>query len=415
LAKMSAILRFAKASPFAFGVAYSGLKTSACDLLVQKVVERREEIDWRRNAAFATFGFFYLGGVQYALYVPIFSRLFPNAATFASKTVAEKLKDFPGIRNLFAQVFIDQGVHHPLMYFPVFYMIKDAVTSDKPNPERAVNEYIGNMQEDLFALWKVWVPSTFLNFAFMPMWLRIPWVASTSAIWTCILSVMRGGSDSVPANEVISPIGPDHASMELVQRTVAPAPTLDPTREHYLVTVHGPDRPGIVAAVTRGVYDAGGNLTTGKMIKLGGEFAVMMHVDCDPSSVGQLQEKLHHEKHQGGPLAACDINTRRVALLDSASVAPAFEAHVRLTGPDQPGLVMKLTELLASHGLNLEHVQTEQHVQPKNKSQTRLFSLNGLVTSATEPDSKAINESLEQIRRELKVTCILERIVADRG
>ena len=26
----------------------------------------------------------------------------------------------------------------------------------------------------------------------------------------------------------------------------------------------------------------GGNLTTGKMIKLGGEFAVMMHVECDP-------------------------------------------------------------------------------------------------------------------------------------
>ena len=32
------------------------------------------------------------------------------------------------------------------------------------------------------------------------MWARIPWVASTSLIWTCILSAMRGGSD-VPATE----------------------------------------------------------------------------------------------------------------------------------------------------------------------------------------------------------------------
>lgn len=31
---------------------------------VVKVVERRQEIDWRRNAAFASFGFLYLGGVQ---------------------------------------------------------------------------------------------------------------------------------------------------------------------------------------------------------------------------------------------------------------------------------------------------------------------------------------------------------------
>ena len=106
--------------------------------MVQKVVEKRENIDWRRNAAFGTFGLLYLGGVQYMLYVPVFSRLFPNAAAFAAKSVGEKLRDAKGIRDLFSQVFIDQMVHHPLMYFPVFYMIKDFVTSDSPNPARAV-------------------------------------------------------------------------------------------------------------------------------------------------------------------------------------------------------------------------------------------------------------------------------------
>jgi hypothetical protein len=61
--------------PFAFGVGISTVKTSASDLLVQTVVEQRtlDEIDWKRNAAFATFGCFYLGGVQYALYVPVVS------------------------------------------------------------------------------------------------------------------------------------------------------------------------------------------------------------------------------------------------------------------------------------------------------------------------------------------------------
>ena len=152
---MSAIIRLAKSRPFAFGMGYSLLKTSGCDLMVQKVVEKREKIDWRRNAAFGSFGLLYLGGVQYMLYVPVFSRLFPNAAAFAAKTVAEKLKDFKGIRDLFSQVFLDQMVHHPLMYFPVFYMIKDFVTSDSPNPVRAVNEYAGNVKEDLIALWKV--------------------------------------------------------------------------------------------------------------------------------------------------------------------------------------------------------------------------------------------------------------------
>jgi hypothetical protein len=90
--------------PFAFGVGLSCVKTSFSDLLVQKVVERREEIDWRRNMAFAAFGFFYLGGVQYTLYVPVFSRLFPHAAKFAAKPLREKLRDVKGMTQLVGQV-----------------------------------------------------------------------------------------------------------------------------------------------------------------------------------------------------------------------------------------------------------------------------------------------------------------------
>ena len=110
--------------PLAFGVGISTTKTSFSDLLVQVVVEKREKIDWKRNLAFASFGCFYLGGVQYAIYVPIFGRLFPNAASFAAKSLREKVRDTKGQLALGAQVFLDQCVHHPLMYFPVFYMTK---------------------------------------------------------------------------------------------------------------------------------------------------------------------------------------------------------------------------------------------------------------------------------------------------
>ena len=65
--------------------------------------------------------------MQYAIYVPGFSRLFPNAAEFATKPFAQKMKDPAGWRNMVAQVFLDQCVHHPLMYFPVFYSLKEVV------------------------------------------------------------------------------------------------------------------------------------------------------------------------------------------------------------------------------------------------------------------------------------------------
>ena len=108
--------------PFAFGVIISGIKTSFSDLLVQKVVERKEQIDWKRNAAFASFGFVYLGGVQYMIYVPFFGRLFPRTAAFVAKPFLEKVKDTRGILGTLAQVFLDQAVHHPFMYFPAFYI-----------------------------------------------------------------------------------------------------------------------------------------------------------------------------------------------------------------------------------------------------------------------------------------------------
>ena len=155
--------------PFLFGVVVSGCKTSFSDYLVQKVVERREQIDWRRNAAFACFGFFYLGGVQYTLYVPIFGRLFPRAAAFATQPLAQKLRDTSGMLAVLAQTLIDQAIHHPFLYFPVFYCTKELVMArgdNKPDFRRCLEEYRRNMKEDLQALWKIWVPATIINFSF---------------------------------------------------------------------------------------------------------------------------------------------------------------------------------------------------------------------------------------------------------
>ena len=42
---------------------------------------------------------------------------------------------------------------------------------------------------------------------------------------------------------------------------------------HVAVTAVGADRPGIVAAVSRALYDVGGNIEDSRMAILGGHFA----------------------------------------------------------------------------------------------------------------------------------------------
>lgn len=96
------LLAFSKANPVVFGVGFSTVKTSAADLLVQMQFEKKkwEEINWKRNLSFGLFGCFYLGGIQYLIYVPVFSRLFPHASAFAALPIAEKVKDARGIFSM---------------------------------------------------------------------------------------------------------------------------------------------------------------------------------------------------------------------------------------------------------------------------------------------------------------------------
>ena len=416
---MAAILRLAKSRPFAFGMGYSLFKTSGCDLMVQKVVEKRENIDWNRNLAFASFGLFYLGGVQYLLYVPIFGRIFPNAASFAGKTLAEKAADPAGVRNVLYQVFLDQFVHHPLMYFPVFYMIKDFVSQpDKPDPVGAVKQYQVNMKEDLCALWKVWIPSTLLNFSFMPMWGRIPWVASTSLIWTCILSAMRGGSD-VPATNVY--VGVDASTMELVTRTVVgPAPKLDPTQSHVLLVAKGPDRPGIISSLTQRLYEHGATVTTSKMLSLGDEFAILMHASVPPEKLSALQSGIggntRLRKGMTGEMLSTASDGLQISIktvkpsVDTAT--PSFVGKVWLTGADQTGLLYRLSQVLAEQQLNIEHLQTELHM-PSQDGAPQLFSAHCHVCSDVgqpPPNIQQVKAHLKELEQQLGVKCALEEV-----
>lgn len=324
--------------PLTFGVVFSGLKTSFSDLLVQTVVERREEIDWKRNGAFALFGFVYLGGVQYALYVPIFGRLFPGAAAFAAKSIPDKLRDVSGMAQLVAQVFIDQCVHHPLLYFPVFYCTRELVKQKQPDFGRCLEEYRRNMKEDLIALWKIWVPAMAINFSFMPMYARIPFVASVSLLWTCILSSMRGG-DLEHADEMIggAVTGATLFMMEdslhsQNEKLFTEPLNLESGKNHIVLTASGLDKPGWVALLSRAVSNQGGSITESRMVRLGDEFIIMMHVSVEPDKTKSLLQAVQKSKD----LMPLNIKSTTIQRrYTSAHTKPLSAVRIRCVGEDK--------------------------------------------------------------------------------
>jgi glycine cleavage system transcriptional repressor len=75
-------------------------------------------------------------------------------------------------------------------------------------------------------------------------------------------------------------------------RAVEPEADADVAGEPYLVSVHGADRLGIVAAVTRVVAAAGGNITDLTTRLTGPLYVLIAEVDVPPGSADDLAAQL---------------------------------------------------------------------------------------------------------------------------
>ena len=226
--KKHPVLAWCESNPVTLGVGVATWKTQAADLLTQTALEGKSlaEVDWRRNALFAVFGFAYMGCFQYYLYVTLFSRWFAGAARFANQPLAQKLTDRAGQLDLLKQVGFDTLVH-PQWFFPIYYALKEALNGtpnvfdadDKLGVARAgVAKYYANNfawffepaaaegarpppgsaeaepLSDFVAFWKIWLVGDMVVYGLCPMWARLPANHVFSFVYVCVLSFMRGAS-----------------------------------------------------------------------------------------------------------------------------------------------------------------------------------------------------------------------------
>jgi hypothetical protein len=193
-----AITKIGSRHPFAFGTIVACAKTGTADFIVQKYVERAEKIDQRRLALFSFWGFFWLGSVQYFIYVKLFAQiLFPNVRGFVSKTIREKIADKQGQLIVLKQVALDQLIHHPFFFFPAFYSLKSFVESESACSlsgyvREGLTNYRCNIRTDLTFCWATWVPAFLINFSICPLWMRVPFVAGVLFFFTMYWSFLHG-------------------------------------------------------------------------------------------------------------------------------------------------------------------------------------------------------------------------------
>ncbi len=126
----------------------------------------------------------------------------------------------------------------------------------------------------------------------------------------------------------------------------------------WIITAVGQDRPGIVAGVTKTLFEHGCNLEDSAMTRLAGEFAIMLIF----SGPGTMTERSLRRALE--PLAR---RLRLAAHLKPLTKQEAARPRKRgrsylisVYGKDRPGIVYRISDVLARNRANITDVHTHR-------------------------------------------------------
>ena len=161
-----------------------------------------------------------------------------------------------------------------------------------------------------------------------------------------------------------------------------------------VVTVVGPDRPGIVNRLSDAAQRLGANWEASRMANLAGQFAGMVHFEVPDDRADALARAL-------AALESPDLHVV-IARSQAGAAAPA-RRHVRLElmGHDRPGIVRELSGSLAERGVSIEELET--HVSSAAMAGGDLFKVKALLAvPASLPDAE-LRRGLEALANEMMV------------
>ncbi|RMG29071.1 MAG: ACT domain-containing protein [Gammaproteobacteria bacterium] len=120
----------------------------------------------------------------------------------------------------------------------------------------------------------------------------------------------------------------------------------------YMVTLVGRDRPGIVARVTQALFEGGATLGEAAMMRLGGNFAVMMMVGTEGSR-SDLEARL------AAPAADLALHVHVDPIEGRLHEHLVPDVRIRVFGADRPGIVAQVTGALAEAGFDITDLESD--------------------------------------------------------
>lgn len=156
-----------------------------------------------------------------------------------------------------------------------------------------------------------------------------------------------------------------------------------------ILTVIGPDRPGLVRALSEAVASSGGSWLDSRMARLGGMFAGIVMVEAPEALLGAL----HALEREG------------LVITGRSSTAALPGTGERLTlevvGNDRPGIVRDIAQILADHHVNIEELTTG--TASGSFSGETLFRVSAALRAPDAAAQEAVRNALEALGNEMMV------------
>ncbi len=161
-----------------------------------------------------------------------------------------------------------------------------------------------------------------------------------------------------------------------------------------VITMVGPDRPGLVQAISDTAAAHGANWTDSLMANFAGQFAGIVQLDVPAAKSDALAAALRGLESPGlrivvahAQVGAKGPSTRRLQL--------------DLVGHDRPGIIHSISSQLAQHGVSIDTLTTR--IASGAMSGEQMFQMIAQLTVPLALDIDTLQAALESLANELMV------------
>ncbi len=118
-----------------------------------------------------------------------------------------------------------------------------------------------------------------------------------------------------------------------------------------ILTIVGPDHPGIVDEVSAAISDNGGNWIESRMGNLAGQFAGILLIECKSNCLSHLEKALKQLEKKG-------LNIQVVKGAPDQLLPKSANIELEIVGPDHPGIVHDISHFLAQNAINIVEISS---------------------------------------------------------